>query len=192
MRPDQFLDALQDTAVLAADQDHAAAVLALHEPANELNAVHPGHVDIQKDQVNYFASLADLRQSLLAAVAGGDPRVAELRQHLGEELEHERVIIQQDNPRGPRILCLHGYLTHTVQPSCRALAANVSSLSQRPSLSQSPVPARSVLVNHPRSPQSRSQRKDRRAVRRRRRGTKTSAYGQWQRRHAHAAPHTPP
>src|ERR1700724_1532793 len=60
MGREQFLDALQDAAVLAADQYHAAAVLALHESTNEFNAIHPRHVDVQKDQVKHLGGVADL------------------------------------------------------------------------------------------------------------------------------------
>jgi hypothetical protein len=68
----------ENTAIFAADQNNAAAVPAFRQVSDEFDAIHPGHVDIQKDQVNHLISARNHLQRLLTGVACHHARVTEL------------------------------------------------------------------------------------------------------------------
>ena len=81
LRLDQFLNTRETATVLAADQHHAAAIAGVRKTANELNAVHTRHVDVQEDEVNRRLGGDDMLQRLFTALAREQLAVTELRQH---------------------------------------------------------------------------------------------------------------
>jgi hypothetical protein len=97
---EQPLNAFKYAPVLATDEHYTATVPAFGESANELHSVHPGHVDVEHNQVNGCVRFCDLPKRLFATLAGDYLCIAELGQHLRQQTEHERVVIQQENPIG--------------------------------------------------------------------------------------------
>jgi len=87
--------------VLAADQEQAAGVGPFDQMANEFDAVHSRHVEVEQDQFRRPDGIGQRVQRNDAAGIGGDGRIAEILQQAADELEHERLVVEQhDSERG--------------------------------------------------------------------------------------------
>ncbi|MNN61096.1 hypothetical protein D3C81_1763130 [compost metagenome] len=72
VRPGQALGALQDALVLAADQHQGACIAQAYQVANELDAVHLGHLQVAEDQIDAAGLLLQMLDRDAGPLAGDD------------------------------------------------------------------------------------------------------------------------
>jgi hypothetical protein len=79
----QFAGGLPHAFVLAADEDQAAGIASFNQGADEFDAVHLGHVEIEQDQVRRAVG-GEGGQRRASAGMRGWRGVAEVLQHAAE------------------------------------------------------------------------------------------------------------
>src|SRR5690348_15621735 len=87
---------LKDAAVEAADDQHRCAAVSLGEEAEQLDAVHSGHAEVERDCIGPLR-LDGLAES--AVIAGQDWDETAFLGHLGDEIGQCRFIVDNEQPR---------------------------------------------------------------------------------------------
>ena len=107
----------------AAHQNQAPLEVPIDQSSDELHTVHFGHAEVEQDQIRQAFALIHAFERVMAVLAHGHEAEAEMGEHLGMQLEHQKLVVKNKN--ADRRVFGHQFsdVTGTVRESPRWKAA---------------------------------------------------------------------